>query len=302
METNHNYTCPSCSKECAVAESLTGQNVICPNCSNEFFATPPADNSQVIIPEKLPFFKSGRLKILEQRLKELVADGELSDSDEDVLNKTAILLGLKASDLDEMERNDFLKEFSPIQRRIEQSWQMTDQDLEEIQALRKKYGVKKFTMAGNADLFRQIYLLDAKGQMPNAITADLMLDQGETAYFCVQSTWHQTRVHSHGYGGTSFSVPTGIKGVRFRFGQYTPIRSEEITALASGSFYVTNKRMLFHGDSRNTKVDLKKIADANIFSDCLKIEKYTGKPDFFSMTAAEARFVVLLIEKLRGAG
>ena len=38
-----------------------------------------------------------------------------------------------------------------------------------IEALRNKYAVKKFTMAGNDDLFRQIYLLDAKGQMPNPV-------------------------------------------------------------------------------------------------------------------------------------
>lgn len=298
-ETNYSYTCPNCSKECAVAESLTGQNVICPNCSEEFFATAPDNNSQVIVPEKLPFFKSGRLKILEQRLQQLVADGELSHADEDVLNKTAILLGLEQSDLDELEKTDFFREFTPIQRRIEQSWQMTDQDLDDIQALRKKYGVKNFTMAGNADLFRQIYLLDVKGQMPNPIPADLMLAPDETAYFRVQSTWHQTRVHNHGYGGASVSVPTGIKGVRFRFGQYTPIRSEELTALASGRLYLTTKRLLFDGDLRNTKIELKKIADAHIYSDCLKIEKYTGKPDYFSMTPPEARLVVLLIEKLR---
>ena len=68
-----------------------------------------------------------------------------------------------------------------------------------IEALRNKYAVKKFTMAGNDDLFRQIYLLDAQGQMPNPVATDLMLDPGETAYFCVQSTWQQTRVHSYGY-------------------------------------------------------------------------------------------------------
>ncbi len=109
---------------------------------------------------------------------------------------------------------------------------------------------------------------------------DVMLDANEEAYFCVSSIWHQTRVHRHGYSGTSFSVPTGIKVVRFRFGQYSPIRSEELTPLANGTLYCTTKRLLFHGDSRNTKVDLKKIVDAHIFSDSLKIEKATGKPDY----------------------
>ncbi len=137
METNYNYTCPNCSQECALAESLTGQNVICPHCLQEFFATPPDSSTQVIIPEKLPFFKSGRRKILEERMAELIADGELSNSDEDVLNRTAILLGLKETEVDELEQQGFLKEFSPIQRRMEQSFQLTDQDQEDITALQR---------------------------------------------------------------------------------------------------------------------------------------------------------------------
>ncbi len=137
--------------------------------------------------------------------------------------------------------------------------------------------------------------------MPGSIAADLMLDQGETVYFSVSSIWHQTRVHNQGYGGASLSIPTGIKGVRFRFGQYSHIKTEELTALASGILYVTTKRLLFMGDSRNTKIEFRKIADAHIYADALKIAKYIGKPDYFSMTVAEARFVVLLIEKLRGA-
>src|SRR5258706_7110425 len=152
METNYNYTCPLCSQECSIPETLTGQNVVCPHCSQEFFATLPDSSTQIILPEKLPFFKSGRRKILEERLKELVADGELSEQDEQTLHKTAILLGLEQSDLDELEKRGFLNEFGIIQRRMEQSWQLTDQDLEEIEAVRKKYGVKKFSMEGNANL------------------------------------------------------------------------------------------------------------------------------------------------------
>ena len=84
-------------------------------------------------------------------------------------------------------------------------------------------------------------------------------------------------------------------GVRFRFGQYSPVRSEEITPLASGTLWVTSKRLIFHGDSRNTKIEHKKIIDAHIYADSLKVEKATGKPDYFSMNAGQARYVTALI-------
>jgi DNA-directed RNA polymerase subunit RPC12/RpoP len=95
METEYSYTCPNCSKECSVPESMTGQNLICRHCSREFFtppeqsstaAAPPAETQpHSALPEKLPFFKSGRRKILEARLAELVADGELDKNDESAL-------------------------------------------------------------------------------------------------------------------------------------------------------------------------------------------------------------------------
>ena len=91
-----------------------------------------------------------------------------------------------------------------------------------------------------------------------------------------ESTWNQTRVH-------------------------TPTRTEALTPLANGRLYCTTKRLLFHGDSRNTKVDLRKIVDVHILSDALKVEKATGKPDYFSMNAGQARFFTALIGRFRRA-
>jgi hypothetical protein len=104
-------------------------------------------------------------------MQQLIADGEMSKDDEDVLTRTAILLGLQKSDLDEISKEKFFKEFLPIQRRIEKAWVLTDQDLEEIEALKQKYGVKKLTMEGNADLFRQIYLVEVRRQLPPPVMA-----------------------------------------------------------------------------------------------------------------------------------
>jgi hypothetical protein len=40
------------------------------------------------------FGSSGKKKLLEERLDQLIADGELSDADEQTLTKTALELGL----------------------------------------------------------------------------------------------------------------------------------------------------------------------------------------------------------------
>ena len=301
MAANYNYTCPNCSKECSVAESLVGQNILCPHCSLEFFATPPEQpqpSATTSLPEKLPFFKFSRRKILAARMRQLIQDGELDENDAKELDALTASLRLNDSDLSKVRQTDFLKEFDPIKRRAESTFLLTDEDLAQIHRLEEKYAIQ-LTMAGNNEIFRAIYLLESKDQLPAAIAADVMLDSNETAYFSISTAWHQTRVRNRGYTGTSFSVPTGIKGVRFRFGNYTPIRSEELTALSNGKLYVTSKRLLFVGDARSTNIGLKKIIDGQVFSDAVKIEKSTGKPDFFSMDAARARFILSLIGVLK---
>jgi hypothetical protein len=252
-----------------------------------------------MLPEKLPFFKSGRKQIVRDKLQELVADGHLSDSDESVLAETAVLLGLSQDDVETIEKDAFFKEFDVIKRRMERTWYFSDDDIVAIDALKRKYGVKNLTLQGTADLFRAIYLLEVKGQMQQPVQTDLLLNANELAYYFIATTWSQIRVRNRGYSGASVSVPTGIKGVRFRFGGYTPIKCEEITPLADGMLYVTSQRLLFSGGSRSTMISLKKVIDGHIFTDALKVEKSAGKADYFSMNAGEARYILALIGALK---
>jgi DNA-directed RNA polymerase subunit RPC12/RpoP len=306
METEYNYTCPNCSKDCTVPESMVGQNLTCPNCSGEFFATLPEGQPQVdggkqhsfTLPEKLPFLKSGRRAMLVERFEKIMATGSLDAASRDALCILAIQLGFGEEEVARIRDEHFVKEFGPIQQRIESSFVLTDDDLEVIARLEAKYGVKA-RLEGTASLFRAIYLLESNGTLPQPLSTTLMLEGDEIVYFSMPTTWYQSRVHGRGYSGVGVSIPSGIKGVRFRFGGYTPRRTEEITALASGLLYVTTRRLLFKGEARNTSIALKKIVDGHVFSDSVKIEKSTGKPDFFAMDAGHARYVLSLVGVLR---
>ena len=76
---------------------------------------------------------------------------------------------------------------------------------------------------------------------------------------------------------------------------YSPVRSEVLAPLGSGILWVTSKRILFHADARSTKIDHKKIVDVHVYSDALKVEKASGRPDYFTMGAPEARYCAALI-------
>jgi hypothetical protein len=312
MGTEYDYTCPNCAKECSVEESLVGQNIICPSCSKEFFATPPAQplppepsfaasepQPDLTPPGKLPFFKSSRRKLLEEKVDEMLATGPIDDKAALELASYAVAVKLDPSELTEIQQEKFSAEFEPIKRRIAAAMMLTDEDMEEEQALARKYGIQP-QLTGDADTFRAIYLVETKGQLPPTLATDMMLDANESAYYSVPTTWHQPRVKKVGYSGASLSLPTGIKGVRYRFGSYTPINSsEEMTPLTSGTLYVTSKRLLFNGETRNTAINLAKIVDCHMYADALKVEKSTGKPDLFSMGLPQARYILALIGALK---
>jgi hypothetical protein len=310
MGIQYDYKCPNCSKDCYVDESMVGQNMTCPFCAKEFFATAPTAASQappttaqeqaphLNALDKLPFFKGHRRKLLEEKFNELVNAGPIDDNAKQTLLAFALSINLEPSDITELQQQRFAWEYEPIKRRIEASMWLTDEDLEAQHQIEKKYGIQA-NLIGEAAMCRQIYLLESKGKLPEPMSTELMLASNELAYYCTGTTWYQTRVANRGYSGTSVSVPTGISGVRFRFGGYTPIKSEEMTPLSSGTLYLTSKRLLFNGNRRNTTINLTKIVDCHIYSDALRIEKNTGKPDQFAMAAVEGRFILALIGKLK---
>lgn len=228
----------------------------------------------------------------------MLASGGIDDKAETALAQFATGIGLDADDLEKIRQDKFLHELEPIKQQIGATLMATDDDMDAIRRLEKKHGVE-VTIDGCFDLARWVYLIETKGQLPPPVTTDLMLEANESCYYSIATIWHQSRVARRGYSGTSVSIPSGIKGVRFRFGGYTPISSEAITPLANGRLYVTSKRLLFSGDTRNTTVNLDKIVNCHIYSDALKIEKRTGKPDFFTMSPDSARYILALVGALK---
>lgn len=337
-QTEYEYTCPNCLQHCTVPESLVGRNLTCPGCKKQFFSTPPesppespptpaAQGPQAGFapPSRLPFFKSARKQILEQRLQELllINRGVMADDARQELRRNATVLGLSENAADELLREHFFEELARIKERMQDLSSMTDHDYSDIEQLKKKYnydwsdlGELRRKYGGNLELamqelssvtmletdaltFELAHRTESTGYLQPPIKTELLLNKNELVYNATDSVWAQTRVHTLGYAGPSISLPTGIKHVRFRFGGYAPIRSEELTELSRGALYVSSERLLFKGDSRNTTIPLKKIIDVQIFADALRVEKSAGKPDYFSMKPVEARYILALVGRLK---
>lgn len=297
------YTCPHCAGETLVASEHAGGKVICPHCSQEFFASPPENSlaPQVTAPPaKVPFFKSSRLKMLQEKLEELTADGEFSTEDARSLFYEATRLKLDQQDLDALRIKATANALSAIKKRAEETWHVTDEDMERIEEVGRAFGMQ-MELDDNMRAWRWIYAMEVKGALPSPVPdVAFLVEDGETVYHRRGTAWAQLRVHRKGYAGTSVSIPSGIKGVRFRVGNLAPIQSEELTQLASGILWVTNQRLFFDGDRRNATVKLSKIVSLDVYQDALEIGKATGKSDYFLMDALHARWIKALILALRG--
>jgi hypothetical protein len=121
------------------------------------------------------------------------------------------------------------------------------------------------------------------GELPT-IEPSLRLQRGEVCHAEFPCRLHEYRVITR---GVAYHGPTGririMKGLSWRYGYIsaTPVRSEELRQLDSGTLYITNKRLLFNGSRRSVNTQLKKIIHFTAYQDGIQIEKDSGRDQFF---------------------
>ncbi len=73
-----------------------------------------------------------------------------------------------------------------------------------------------------------------------------------------------------------------------------------MTQLDSGTLYVTNKRLLFDGAQNSKSIALKKIIRFTVFSDGIKIEKDTGRDQYF-IGSGDSEVLGAVLERVIGS-
>lgn len=132
--------------------------------------------------------------------------------------------------------------------------------------------------------YRLFWKID-NGELPIENT-DISLQAKETCHFISDIEWHEQRKVTKrvNYSGIGTRVRL-MKGVSLRLGSITPQRiTEDVWQLIdSGRLYLTNKRIIFMGQSGNKTIALNKILDFQVYSNGIEIDKDTGKSPFFKM-------------------
>ena len=118
-----------------------------------------------------------------------------------------------------------------------------------------------------------------------AIEVSLLLGKDENCYIKVDNVElyedRAVRDTVGGYNGFSFRV---AKGVSYRIGGFSA-RGEshmEKRLIDKGIFYITDKRYIFDGSTKNIEGELKKVISVEAYSDGIKISRANKRDEVFA--------------------
>lgn len=117
------------------------------------------------------------------------------------------------------------------------------------------------------------------------IEVSLLLENDENCYIKVDNIElyedRAVRDTAGGYNGFSFRI---AKGISYRIGGFSA-RGEshmEKRLIDKGTFYVTDKRYIFDGSTKNIEGELKKIISVEAYSDGIKISRTNKRDEVFA--------------------
>jgi hypothetical protein len=144
------------------------------------------------------------------------------------------------------------------------------------------------------DRFRLFWRME-NGIYPE-VEASINLQRGERCHFSSDAKWYEKRTVTKAvrYGGPAISVKI-VKGLYYRAGSYQVQRvtQEETRQVSSGTLYITDKRIVFHGQPKNGSIRFNNIISFVPYADGIEIEKTSGRNPIFTFGDGEFASVLL---------
>jgi hypothetical protein len=117
--------------------------------------------------------------------------------------------------------------------------------------------------------------VESGGPLPVYENPDINLQRGEVVYFVCPAEWKELR-KVRAYGGSY----------------------DDLTLIDTGILYVTNKRVMFDGQQKNTSLKYSSITKLRAYSDALLLEKATGKSPYLMVDADLVQLVGNIIARV----
>ena len=90
-----------------------------------------------------------------------------------------------------------------------------------------------------------------------------------------------------------------MKGVYYRVGSMGIQKStaEELQLIDSGRVFITNKRIIFLGNKKNSNIPINKILSINPYSDGVGIEKASGRSPIITVSD-DADLLIMILSRV----
>lgn len=249
----------------------------------------------------LGFIKNRKLR---KAIDKALADHVITDAEIEAINRLQVELGL-ADDKAQREyekkvRGLVEKLTGKVVARVQASRRFSPEDEQELMDICRQLKVKPELDLDSFRVYRKLWEVEETGRLePEPIEADIRLARGESCYHRCPASWLQLRTvrEHHGYVGGSIGIRVA-KGVTLRFGRAVPITTtrEQLTPLASGGLYVTNKKIAFVGSPRSTNVTYGRLARWELWQDAIEVIKNSGKPDVFRIAPVDIEYIDALLQ------
>ena len=126
-----------------------------------------------------------------------------------------------------------------------------------VYAIFKSMSDRRKDAAANDEFQKWQSEVAAAGYLPE-LRLPIKLQKGETGYFqAAPVTLCEPRaIRTGGYGGGSVRI---AKGISIHTGRFSSESHDEWRAITTGSLYVTDKRIIFDGDTKNRVINLEDV-------------------------------------------
>jgi len=234
-----------------------------------------------------------------ERFEKTIADGIFNDKKEKILTKFAEQIDLPKDIADTISANvrtEFVKSYV---RQIIDEQRFSPEEEERLERFKKDLEVDfKFDKELHLRLqkLKQYWALE---HLPLPILAtDIILQKNEQCHLKIlTANWYELRVVRQNLGYSSHSASIKIaKGFYLRTSSHKPrsYTSEQMKLIDSGSMYLTNKRIIFMGKSKNSNIRLEKVISFTPYNDGVEIYKDAGKSPLLKFSANADLFCIIL--------
>ena len=211
-------------------------------------------------------------------LLQAASDGKLTNDEIVTLNNKAITYGLTEDDISKIRIQAYNAAYSAIKR----DGKITDEEENELNTIQKYLKITDDEVSGTKRELAKFRLLNEiqNGNLPTATIPNLILQKGEIAHWKEYASILENKIIRRRYEGGSRGVSIRIaKGLSYRVGAHRGqiVSDTALIPVSSGELVLTNKRVIFRGDTKSLNLKLDKILNLEFYSDGLNISETSGK-------------------------